>query len=124
VNVFLTFAPLLLLPLVYAPILKLAAFLFRRARVRWLHAMVFGAIAVAISVPLLALQHFTAGGTPKYAAMLLSMATQVAVGAWYLAPRAMNAEGAALGYRRAAVLVIVFGVLLLAVSYSIINVLK
>ena len=99
------------LALAYTACIKLAAWIYRRSLLTWKHAAVFGVIlffsllAVGISVRWLNLLP-----GPVQASLLdiaTGLLTQLALGAWFLGPRARTAAGAPVGPKGGALLALI-----------------
>ena len=91
---------LLLLVTMYAGFAKLAARLYRRTKLSWKTAFGFGALIALLAFLITALR-----GTLPFALVIAAgLASVVAVGAWFLAPRALDRSGQPVGVKAAAVL--------------------
>jgi hypothetical protein len=107
--------PLLLLPLFYAVFTKAAAFLLRRTQLSWLHALVFGILALLVGGAGAILNHAMSMPLPMPLAILLGLVAFLVVGGWYLGPRAKSTEGIAVQFKG--------GVLLSLIAYGLVFVL-
>lgn len=97
----------MLLPLFYALFTKAAAFLFRRTQLSWVHAIVFGVLVLLVGGVGTVLNRVMGMPLPLPLAVLLGLVTLLAVGGWYLGPRAKTAEGAPLQFKGGALLSLV-----------------
>lgn len=96
----------------YAGTVKLAALLYKRTRLGWLHAIVFSAMMLALLVGGAWLNHLSGDALPDVVGLAASVIVQMGLGAWYFAERARGADGAPLGSQRAAMLALAaFGLL-------------
>jgi len=111
----LQFLPLLLAPLLYALLVKAAAFLFRRTQLSWLHAIVFGILVLLVGGTGAILNKAAGFPLPMALSLLLGLAAILLLGGWYLGPRAKSANGFALQFKG--------GVLLSLVAYGLVFVL-
>ncbi|KQV60832.1 hypothetical protein ASC95_05240 [Pelomonas sp. Root1217] len=108
---FIALVPLLLVPLLYAVLVKLAARLLRRMQLSWKHALLFGLIALVVGAIGTVANQSTGRVLPALVAGLLGVAIQLVVGGWYLGPRARTASGELIGFGRGALLSLVaFGI--------------
>ena len=95
----------------YVVCIKLAARLYRRAQLNWKHAVVFG---VALFLVLFAVGACVRWLTPVSVPVffsLLNIATgllaQLALGAWFLGPRARTMAGAPIAFKGGALLALI-----------------
>jgi hypothetical protein len=102
----------LLVPLAYAVLFKLAAFLFRRARLSWRHALVFGLLALGVGAVGALGTRALGAALPALLLALVGVAFQLALGGWYFGPRVTSAQGQPFGFRK--------GVLLSLAAYAIV----
>jgi len=107
-----SFVPLLLSIALYTSIVKLAAFLYRRARLSWPDACIFSLILLMILGGGTLLNRLSGNAVPLVVSIAAGMVIQVGVGAWYLAPRVRVASGEALGTKGAAMLALIAYVLI------------
>ena len=95
----------------YVLCVKLAARLFRRARLSWMHALVFGFVLFAVLFVVGAVARALSAASVSVLPSLMDLATglvaQLAVGAWFLGPRATTAEGAPIGLKGGALLALI-----------------
>lgn len=112
----LQFLPLLLAPLLYALLTKAAAFLFRRTRLSWPHALVFGLLVFLVSGAGAVLNFLAGHPFPLPLTLLLSLAVPLLLGGWYLGPRAKSPEGVSLQFKGGALLALVVYGLVLALG--------
>jgi hypothetical protein len=107
--------PLALVPCLYAALVKVAAFLFRRTQLRWSHALVYGFLALVVGAAGTLLNRVLGSPLPLPLALLGGLALQLTLGGWYFGPRATTATGASLEFKG--------GVLLSLVAYGLVFVL-
>lgn len=112
--------PLAFTILAYVACIKLAARLFQRTQLSWKHALLFGVLLFVVL--------FVVGGllrwlNPVSGAVLASvvylavdLAAQLAVGGWFLGPRAKTGAGAPVEFKG--------GALLALISYALVFVLS
>jgi len=103
----LSFLQLLLSTALYTSIVKLAAFLYRRARLSWRDACIFSLILLMVLGTGTLLNRLSGDAVPLSVSILAGMIIQVGIGAWYLAPRATTASGEALGPKGGALLALI-----------------
>jgi hypothetical protein len=107
--------PLVLLPVIYASLIKLAARLLRRTQLSWKHAILFGTIALVVGVIGTLANQSTGQVLPPLVAGLIGKAIQLALGGWYLGTRALAVSDEPVGFGRGVLLSlialgIVFGI--------------
>jgi hypothetical protein len=107
-----SFVPLLLSVALYTSIVKLAAFLYKRARLSWRDACIFSLILLMILGGGTLLNRLSGNAVPLFISIAAGMVIQAGVGAWYLAPRARTVSGEALGTKGAAMLALIAYVLI------------
>jgi hypothetical protein len=106
--------PAALMFALFAAVVKAAAFLFRRSRVAWRHALVYTLVLIVGGVALrFALQALDIS-LALVPAAIFGLVLQVGLGSWYFAGRARTRAGAPLGRQGAAILSAIIFVLLLA----------
>ena len=108
--------PLGLMVGIYAALAKLAALLFRRTRLKWLHAFVFCAIAFFIGSVAVVLNVTTGHVLPNAAVLVLGVAVLLCVGGWYLGPRARSVTGEPLGFKGGVLLTLIMLGLIMVVG--------
>jgi uncharacterized membrane protein len=91
---------LLLLVAMYAGFAKLAARLYRKTKLSWKSAFGFGAMVALLAVLATALGSIL----PAVVVLTAGLALVVSAGAWFLASRAMDANGQPVGFKSAAAL--------------------
>lgn len=99
--------PLLLSVALYTSINKLAAFLYKRARLSWRDACIFSLILLMVLGAAALLNRLTGNAVPIAVLVAAGLVIQVGIGAWFLAPRAQTAGGAPLGSKGGAVLALI-----------------
>ncbi|NGZ84488.1 hypothetical protein [Duganella aceris] len=107
-----SFVPLLLSVALYTSIVKLSAFLYRRALLSWRDACIFSLILLMILGGGTLLNRLSGNAVPLLVSIAAGLVIQAGVGAWYLAPRARTATGDALGTKGAAMLALIAYVLI------------
>jgi len=106
-SIILMFLPLLLMPFFYAALTKAAAFLLRRTQLSWLHALVFSALSLFVGGAGAILNRAVGMPLPWPLTILLALAAFLALGGWYLGPRAKSVDGIALQFKGGALLSLV-----------------
>lgn len=108
----LSLLPLLLACVVYGLLVKLAARLYQGSRLSWKHAFAFGALVMLLGGAGALLNQ--ASGLPLGPLMgvVLSLALQLALGGWFLGPRALAANGTAVAFKG--------GVLISAMAFAMV----
>ncbi|MQA40166.1 hypothetical protein [Rugamonas aquatica] len=96
--------PLLLSIALYTSLVKLAAFLYKRALLSWRDACIFSLILLMVLGAGTLLNRLSGNAIPLLVSIAAGMVIQVGIGAWYLAPRARDAGGELLGSKGAAML--------------------
>jgi len=111
--------PLLLAPVLYAALVKIAALILRRIQLSWKHALLFGLLAMAVGAVTTFANFATGRIVPVPLAVLLGVAIQLAIGGWYLKDRAQLASGAPIGLVRGALLPLVAIAIVFAVVVAV-----
>ena len=106
-SAILVLLPLFLVPFFYAALVKLAALLFRRTKLSWKHALLFGLMAFVVGVAGTLLNKATGSVLPLPLAALIGLSIQLALGGWYLGSRASTQQGAPLAFKGGVVLSLV-----------------
>jgi hypothetical protein len=104
---FLSFIPLLLSVALYTSLVKLAAYLYKRALLGWRDACIFSLILLMVLGAGTLLNRLSGNAVPLAVLVAAGLVIQVGIGAWFLAPRARPAGGAPLGSRGGAVLALI-----------------
>lgn len=86
----------------YTGTVKLAALLYKRTQLAWLHACVFSLMMLALLVGGAYLNHRSGYVVPDLVGIAATVVIQMGLGAWYFAVRARTAGGAPLGSHGAA----------------------
>ncbi|MET3117168.1 putative neutral ceramidase superfamily lipid hydrolase [Undibacterium sp. GrIS 1.8] len=107
-----SFLPLLLMPCIFALLIKLAAFLYKRTQLRWTHALIYGVIVSVLSTITTILNNVTGRVLPVYFAFIIGLALQLLLGGWYLGPKATNTDNAPILFKG--------GVILSLISYLLV----
>lgn len=110
-----SFLPLALTPCLYAGLVKLAALLYRRTRLKWSHALIYGVLTLIAGALGMVVHRVIGSGLSLPFVMVGGLALQLLLGGWYFRSRATTAEGAAVQFRG--------GVLLSLVAYLLVFVL-
>lgn len=96
-----------------AAIAKLAAWLYRRTKLSWGHALGYVLLIVVGTAALGVLHRLGGATTPLPLLVAASLAFQLMLGGWYLGRNARGADGGQLTFPRGAILAALnFGVLL------------
>lgn len=104
---FTSIVPLLLSVALYTSLVKLAAFLYKRALLGWRDACIFSLILLMLLGAATLLNRITGNAVPIAVLVAAGLVIQVGMGAWFLAPRARRASGAPLGTKGGAVLALI-----------------
>ncbi len=99
--------PLLLSIALYTSLVKLAAFIYRRALLSWRDACIFSLILLAALGTGTLLNRLSDNAISLAVSVGAGMVIQVGIGAWYLAPRARTAGGEPQGTKGAAMLALI-----------------
>jgi hypothetical protein len=91
----------------YTGTVKLAALLYQRTRLGWLHACIFSVIMLALLVGGAYLNHLSDYIVPDLVGIAATVIIQMGVGAWYFAARARRADGTLLDSRGGATLALI-----------------
>lgn len=108
-STLITFLPLLLTVPLYGALVKLASRIYHRSQLRWKHAFAFGALGMALG-GLGSLLHKSTGAVlPALVVSVLSLSLQLALGGWFLGPRAMAASGSPVSFKGGAAIAAIAG---------------
>ena len=99
--------PLLLSVALYTSINKLAAFLYKRARLSWRDACIFSLILLVVMGLGTLLNRLSGNAVPLALLVAAGLLIKVCLGAWFLASRAFGIDGAPLGRKGGAVLALI-----------------
>ena len=99
--------PLLVSVALYTSINKLAAFLYKRARLSWRDACIFSLILLTVLGTATLLNRLSGNVVPIAVLVAAGLVIQAGIGAWFLAPRAHTAAGAPLGSKGGATLAVI-----------------
>lgn len=106
----------------YVVCIKLAARLYCRTQLSWKHAAVFGGVLFLVLFAIGACVRWLTLASDPVLSSLLNIATgllaQLAVGAWFLGPRARSAEGTPLGFKGGALLALMAYALVFCLSIA------
>jgi hypothetical protein len=102
-----SFVPLLLSVALYTSLVKLAAFLYRRALLSWRDACIFSLILLMVLGAGTLLNRLSGNAVPVALLVAAGLVIQVGIGAWFLAPRACSASGEPLGSKGGAMLALI-----------------
>src|SRR5471032_2417570 len=108
----LSFIPLLLSIALYTSLVKLAAFLYKRALLSWRDACIFSLMLLVVLGAGTLLNRLSGNAIPLAVSIAAGMVIQVGIGAWYLAPRAHTAAGEPISTKGAAILALIAYVLI------------
>lgn len=103
--------PIALAPCFYAVLVKLAAFIVRRTKLRWSQAFIYGVLAVVAAGIGAVLNVATGSLLPLPVALLAGLALQLLLGGWYFGSRAVNAAGSTIEFKGGVILSLVAYVL-------------
>ncbi|MBU0826621.1 MAG: hypothetical protein KKB95_01005 [Gammaproteobacteria bacterium] len=116
----LAFAPLVLLPVVLTVSVKAAAWVFKRTQLGWGHAFGYGVIASLVNMAgMLTARMPAPPSIPLPVLAAVSLLAVLALGGWYLGPRAKTAAGDALRFKGGVVVCLIAWLMLVAVSVAI-----
>ena len=115
-SIVISLLPLMLVPVLYAALVKLAALLLARTKLRWSHALVFGLLGTLLGAGAALANKATGSVVPTAGAILIGLALQLTLGGWYFGPRAFNATGNPVRFKGGVVLSLLAFVLVLVVG--------
>jgi hypothetical protein len=95
--------PTVLLIVFYALLIKVAARTYKSSVLRWKHAFALAAMAIAVGAAATALNRASGSALGLLVAVALSLAIQLALGGWYLGPRATTRFGEPLAFKGGAI---------------------
>jgi hypothetical protein len=110
-SILISLVPLVAMVVMLATIAKLGAWLFRRTKLSWKHALIFAVFISVLSAGGAVLNRASGWMLPLPVAVLAGLALHLALGGWYFGPRASTAAGVPLAFKG--------GVLLALVAYGI-----
>ena len=110
--------PLLLVPFLYAALVKLAALVFRRTKLAWKHAFLFALLAFLVGVLGTLLNKATGSLLPLPLAALIALSIQLALGGWYLGSRATTQQGVPLAFKGGVILLLVAYVMVVVIGVA------
>ena len=117
------FFPLAFTVFSYVVCVKLAGRLFRRTQLDWKHALVFGLVLFVVLFVVGAVVRWLSTAPDPLFVSLVDLATglvaQLAVGAWFLGPRARTTAGAPLGWKGGALLALITYGLVFSLSLAV-----
>jgi hypothetical protein len=99
--------PLLVSVALYTSINKLAAFLYKRARLSWRDACIFSLILLTVLGLGTLLNRLSGNAVPLAVLVAVGLVIQVGLGAWFLSSRARTAAGAPVGSKGGAVMALI-----------------
>lgn len=103
-STLLMFVPLALTVVLLAVLVKLASRLYRSARVSWPHAFGFSALSMGVGVLGTVLNVVSGVALGPLISGVLGLGLNMAVGGWFLGPRALSATGEPVGFKGGAAL--------------------
>ena len=106
--------PLVLMGITFTAFVKLAALLYRRTNLSWTHAFVFFVLVMFVSAIVATVSQVVGQLIPLVVVFPVGWAAQLAMGGWYLGPRAKTADGQPLAFKRGMLLALAFLGLLFA----------
>lgn len=95
---------LLLIPVMYAALVKAAALILHRIKLSWKHALLFGLLAMVVGATFTFANLAARQVVPASLTALFGVAVQLALGSWYFKDRARLASGSSVGIVRGALL--------------------
>lgn len=113
---------LVVMLLLYSGLTKLAAQIYKRASLRWKHALIYGGLATFISLLLTVANKSSGTALGSAIWIALGLVLHVALGGWYLGPRVASKDGSPILFKGGAVIAaIAFGfTFLLGVAAAVI----
>jgi hypothetical protein len=106
VKIVLSLIPLASLVVLYALLAKLAAWIFRRTALRWRHAFIFAAMLSLIGIVNMAAgRAFPPIAQPVF--FVIAVSLQLALGGWFLGPRALSKDGKPIQFRGGVMLTLI-----------------
>jgi hypothetical protein len=108
--------PIALVPCLYAALVKLAAFVVRRTKLRWSQALIYGVLALVVGAAGAVLNKASGSLLPLPVALLAGLAVQLVLGGWYFGPRATNTAGTPIRFKGGVVLSLVAYLLVFALG--------
>jgi len=99
--------PLLLSVALYTSLVKLAAFLYKRALLSWRDACIFSLILLMVLGLGTLVNRLSGNLVPLAVLVVVGLVIQVALGAWFLASRARSTAGAPLGSKGGALVALI-----------------
>ena len=115
-------APLLtLLGLVafYTGLVKLAALLYKRARLSWRDACIFSMMVLVVLGGGMLLNRLSGDAIPDWLSLFACMVIQMGIGAWYFGPRGHSRAGEPLGSQGGAILALIAYSLLMPILIAL-----
>jgi hypothetical protein len=112
--------PLLFAPVLYTVLVKLSALILRRIQLSWKHAFVFGLLAMLVGAIGMSANFATGRIVPAPLVVLVGVAAQLALGAWYFKDRAVMVSGSPVGPIRGALLPLIAMVVLLILATTVV----
>lgn len=103
----------------YTSLVKLAALLYKRARLSWRDACIFSMMVLVVLGGGILLNRLSGDAIPDWLSLIACMVIQMGIGAWYLAPRGHNRSGDPLGSQGAAILALIAYALLMPILIAL-----
>jgi len=100
----LTLLPLLLAVAVYSALVKVASRVYGKSHLAWKHAVSFSALGVVMGAVGALMNQATGKALPVVLAIVLGIGIQVALGGWFLGPRAVAPSGAPVSFKGGALI--------------------
>lgn len=119
-----TLLPLALSFILVAGFLKLAAFINKRAVVKWSHTFIFAGMLCMLSTVRIVIQTHLGATIPPGIGLMLGCLIVIFLGGWYFKGRAYSWDGAPFNFARGLVLTAVMVVVGMTVSFGTMSVLQ
>ncbi len=103
----------------YTGLVKLAALLYKRARLSWRDACIFSMMVLVVLGGGTLLNRLSDDAIPDWLSLIACMVIQMGIGAWYLAPRGHSRTGEPLGSQGAAILALIAYALLMPILIAL-----
>jgi hypothetical protein len=118
----LSLVPFAFTVLAYIACIKLAARLYRRSQLSWKHAAIFGVVLFLVLLAVgTCVRWLNLVSGPVFSSLLdiaTGLLAQLAVGGWFLGPRARTADGVRLGFKGGALLALIAYALVFSLSMA------
>ena len=98
------FLPLAFSFVLFALLTKFAARLYRSSKLSWKHAFAFGVLVMLVGGVGAFVNNFTGSFLGPLLGLFFGLALQLALGGWYLGPRAILTSGESIGFKGGALI--------------------